>query len=253
MEHEERMNLARGLCDRLVEKYSDGIILGGIYGSVARGLDTEWSDLEMLFIIRDDCPVQGQHLIHQGMPAGYMVMPRSKLEELLANPSLEGVCGWPFYMGVLSVLEVLHGERSQVEAWLQIGRDVPDSKFREALERHLPELILESHGRILSCRERNNQDDWYCAVLEVLFEMREALCLLNKSWVTHDYMQAFTDTFRFSKLPRRYKEIVPMLWHARDIEQAIPLAGELVDNFWQLMNEEGIEIRKYDTVSDIPV
>jgi hypothetical protein len=253
MDHQARMRLAQELCDRLVEKYPDGIILGGIYGSVARGLDTEWSDLEMLFITRDGCAAQGQHLFYRGTAVGYTVIVRSKLEESLTNPSLESVCGWPFWMGVLSVLKVLYGERSQVEAWLRMGRDVPDAKFRKTLEKHLPGLIVESYGRIFSCRERNNQDDWYCAVLEVLFEMKDALCLLNKSWVTHDYLQGLIDSFQFPKLPRSYKEIVPMLWHARDIEEVMPLAKELVDDFWQLMGEEGIKAREYDTVSDIPV
>jgi kanamycin nucleotidyltransferase len=253
MDHQDRMRCAQELCNRLVEKYPDGIILGGLYGSTARGLDTARSDLELLFITRDGCGTRGQHLIYRGIPVGYMVMERSKLEELLTTPSLEGVCGWPFFMGVLSVLKVLWGERSRVDAWLKMGREVPEAVFRKALEEHLPQLILESYGRIFSCKERGNQDDWYCAVLEVLFEMRDALCLLNRSWVTHDYMQGMTDTFQFAILPMRYREIVPALWRARDIDEAIPLAKELVENFWQLMSHEGIGLRVYDSVAEIPV
>ena len=253
MDHKERMQLAQGLCDRVVEKYQDGIILGGLYGSTARGLDTRWSDLEMLFITRDGCTAQGQQFIYRGIAAGFMVMERGKLEELLSNPSLEGFCGWPFYMGVLSVMKVLYGDQSQVETWLKMGSTVPEAKFREALVRHLPGLVTESYGRILSCKERGNEDDLYCAVLEVLFEMRDALCLLNRSWVTHDYMQAQIDSFRFPILPRRYEELVPMLWRARGFDEVMPLAGELVENFWQLMSEAGLTVPDYKAVSDIPV
>lgn len=253
MEHKDRMRCAQELCSRLVEKYKEGIILCGVYGSTAQGLDVDRSDLEMLLVIRDDCEARGQHLLYRDIAVGYMVVARSRLEELLANPSLEGACGWPFYMGVLNVLKVLWGERSQVDAWLKIGEEVPYAAFREALEDHLPQLIVESYGRIFSCRERGNQDDWYCAVLEVLFEMRDALCLLNRSWVTHDYMQGMMDTLRFPLLPRRYEEVLLALWRARDIDQAIPLAQELVENFRQLLSEEGIKLRVYDAVSGIPV
>ena len=253
MDQHDRMRLAEELCDRFVGKYANDVLLGGVYGSTARGLDTSWSDLEMLFITRDGCAAQGQHLVFRGIPAGYMVIMQGKLEELLSNPSLEGFCGWPFFMGVLSVLKVLHGDISLVEAWLHMGTAVPDAKFRQSLERHLPELILESYGRIFSCKERDNRDDWYCAVLEVLFEMRDALCLLNRSWVTHDYLQGMRDSFEFPKLPRRYEELVPLLWHTRDIEVALPLARELVENFWHLLRAEGIELRGYNAVSDIPL
>lgn len=248
-----RMEVAEGLCNLLVGKYGDGIVMGGVYGSVARGIDTDWSDLDMLIVSDDKCGVQGQHLIYRGTAVGYMVIKRGELEDLLANPSLESVCGWPFYMGVLNVIKVLCGDASLVETWLDIGRSVPESKFRESLERHLPELILESYGRIFSSRQRGEEDDWYCAVLEVLFEMRDALCLLNNSWVTNDYAQGMRDTFKFPKLPRRYKEIVPVLWQARDIDEAMPLATELVESFSELLNEEGIEVRDFTDLSDIHV
>ncbi len=253
MDHNDRMQLAEGLCSRFVDKYGGDVLLGGIYGSAARGSDTGWSDLEMVFITRNGCPARGQHVVFRGIPAGYMVIERGKLEDLLCNPSLEEVCGWPFFMGVLSVLKVMHGERSLVADWLRMGRTVPEAKFRASLERHLPELILESYGRIFSCKERDNQDDWYCAVLEVLFEMRDALCLLNRSWVTHDYLQGMKDSFTFPRLPRRYKELVPLLWHAREIEEALRLATELVENFWRLLREDGIEVKRYRTVSSIPM
>jgi kanamycin nucleotidyltransferase len=253
MRGRDRARLAEDLCARVVDKYGDGIILGGVYGSTARGTDTTWSDLEMLFITRDECGARGQHFLFRDIAISYMVLPRSRLEELLADPSVEGVCGWSFYMGVLSILKVLHGQAHEVEAWLDIGRNVPETRFREALEGRLPGLITESYGRIHSCRARGNRDDWHCAVLEVLFEMREALCLLNRTWVTHDYLQGMEDTFRFPTLPRRYEQIVPALWRARDLEEALPLAVELVENFWRLMDEEGIKVRRYDIVSDIPV
>jgi hypothetical protein len=253
MDHEERMHLAQALCDRIVGKYGTEVILGGLYGSTARGLDIQTSDLEMLFVVGDGCKARGQQLVYRGMPVFYSVTARGELEKTLANPSLDGVFNWPFWMGVLSVLKVMHGAQSHVEAWLEIGRAVPDERFRKALEEELPGLILESYGRILSCRERNNPDDVYCAVLEVLFEMRDALCLLNRSWVTHDYSHGLTDSFRFARVPRSYRELAPKLWRAQGLDQAIPMAEELVGDFWRLMDEEGVRLRDYNDVSDVVV
>ena len=251
MDHEERMTLAQTVCDRFVDKYKNDVIIGGLFGSAAKDTDTEWSDLEMLFIVKDKCKAKYKQFLYRDIFVDYHVLKQKKLEKILTHPCLEGDMGWPFYMGVLSVLKVLHGDQAQIDTWLQMGNDVPEVKFKKDLEKELPGLVNESYGRILSCKARNNMDDWYCAVLEVLFEMRDALCLLNKSWVTHDYYQGLVDTFKFAKLPKRYKEIVPLLWHAKDIDTAIVLVMELKENFQKLLKQEGIRSIGYSKPSDI--
>ena len=249
MKHEERMQLARDLCARMVASHTDDIILGGIYGSTARGTDTDWSDLELLFIVRDGSKIVEKHFIYRDIAVGYQVIEQQKLEELLANPSLN----WPFWMGVLSVLKVLHGNPEQIKAWLQLGQSISAERFRKTLEASLPELIIESYGRILSCRERRNTQDFGCAVIEVLFEMNQALCLLNQRWVTHDYYQGFVDAFSFPKLPEGYQNLVPALWSAKDIDDIVPLSKTLVRNFWQLLTDEGVKVVNYQSVDDLPL
>ena len=241
------MQLARDLCARMVASHTDGIILGGVYGSTAHGTDTNWSDLELLFVVRDGSKIVENHFIYCDIAVGYQVIEQQKVEELLANPSLE----WPFWMGVLSVLKVLHGNPEQIKAWLQLGQSIPAEKFRQTLEASLPELIIESYGRILSCRERYNKQDIGCAVIEVLFEMNQALCLLNQRWVTHDYYQGFVDAFSFPKLPEGYKDLVPALWSAKNIDDIVPLSKTLVCNFWQLLTDEGVKVTNYQTVDDL--
>ncbi len=146
------MQLARDLCTRLAATYRDGIVVGGVYGSTARGTDTAWSDLELVIVVRDGSPVEGKRFIYRGISVHYRAIEQRKLEELLGNPSLE----WPFWMGILSVLTVLYGRPEDVQSWLQLGQAVPAERFRRALEHALPGLVTESLGRILSCRERHN-------------------------------------------------------------------------------------------------
>jgi kanamycin nucleotidyltransferase len=237
----------------MVATYPGDVVLGGVYGSTARGTDTPWSDLEMVFVIRDGSQIEEKHFIFRGIAVGYEVFEQGKLEALLVNPAFEGGQPWTFWMGVLSVLKVLHGDPGQVGAWLQLGRSVPAEKFRAALEATLPELVVESYGRILSCRERCNTQDIHCAVIEVLFEMNQALCLLNQRWVTHDYYQGFVDAFSFPKLPEEYSTLVPALWVADEIEEIVSLAETLVGNFWQLLADEGIRVTDYQHVNDVPL
>jgi kanamycin nucleotidyltransferase len=243
------MQLAQDLCARMVATHPGDVMLGGVYGFTARGTDTRWSDLEMLFVVHDGSQVVEKSFIYRGIAIGYQIIERLKLEKLLTNPPLE----WPYWMGVLSALEVLYGDPEQLQAWLRLGKSVPAERFRRALEANLPGLVVESYGRILSCRERGNTQDIGCAVIEVLFEMNRTLCLLNQRWVTHDYYQGLVDAFSFPKLPEGYQNLVPALWSARDTDEIVPLAERLVRSFWQLLADEGIHVENYQAVDDLPV
>lgn len=155
MTHAERWQAAEELGNRLVAAFPGEMILGGVYGSTARGEDTPYSDLEAFFVVRDGYRAEGKHFVFRGIALGYRVIERAKLEALLTHPDLT----WPFHMGMLSVLQPLFGGPSLIQAWLDFGLSVREDTFRAALEALLPDLIVESHGRVLYCRERNTRHD----------------------------------------------------------------------------------------------
>jgi hypothetical protein len=83
--------------------------------------------------------------------------------------------------------------------------------------------------------------------------MRTALCLLNKRWVTRDYDAGLLQVAAFLKVPAGYGELVPALLAANDLEALLPLADQLVEGFWKLVEAEGIAVKNYQTVEEIPL
>jgi hypothetical protein len=245
----ERWALVEGLAGRMYEAYGDRLLLAGVYGSTARGTDTPWSDVEMLFVVEDGCEAQGTHLLFRDIVLGYRVYRRGELEEILRVPSRK----WPFHMGVLSVLKVLQGDEMQVRNWLRIGQSVPDAEFRRALRESLPDMVHEAYGRVMSCLERGNARDVTHAAIEIMYEMRDSLCLLNRSWVTHDYWAGIEDSFSFAKLPESYERLMRALWDARDLEAIANVSTQLVSNWKALLEREGALPTVYEEVEQIPI
>jgi kanamycin nucleotidyltransferase len=245
----DRRQLAQALCDRLVSRYGDQVLVGGLYGSTARGTDTPWSDLEMLFVVADGSAVQGRHFLYQGTAAGYRVYRLGELEQLVSHPGPK----WPFHMGMLDTLQVIHGDPARVQRWLTRGSSLPRERFLAALETHLPGLVVEAHGRLHSSLRRGELEALRPSVLEMLFEMKTALCLLNGSWTTHDYYRGLEDTFAFPRLPEGYEELVPELYHTLNPPTILSLADRLTAAFWRLVDSEGIRVRNHTTVAEIPV
>jgi kanamycin nucleotidyltransferase len=249
MTHEERLELMQATARRLVERHPGEVELVFAVGSVARGTDTPWSDVDMTAVVTEKSALPSRHFLCRGTAVGVVTIKRGRLEEILARPCAE----WPFWMGCLSVAKVLQGDPALVAEWLRLGRSAPDEAFRSALEELLPELVVESYGRILSCRERGDDRDAWPCVLEVLWEMQKALCLLNRSWVTHDYHGGFEDTLAFEKLPEGWPGLVWQLWSARSLDEIEPLATQLVEAYYRLLAREGIEMKDYPSAGELPL
>jgi kanamycin nucleotidyltransferase len=243
----DRLALARALCARLVAANGDGLLVGGVYGSVARGEDTPWSDLELLFVTRDGHAFPGRHLLYCGGAVGYEVLEEGALVAALERPTT----GWPMRMGVLSVLRVLHGDPALVARWLDVGRAVPRDAFRAALAEAAPGLVVESYGRMHSCVARGDLDVLHVSALEVLLEMNTALCLLNGCWVTHDYVGGIIEAAAFPLVPEGYDRLAPALWRERDPAMALALADALVDAYHLLLDREGIAIRDAQSLEEL--
>ena len=240
LSHEERHALAQTLCDRYADA-TGAVLVGGVYGSTAHETDTPWSDLELLFVVRDGSPAQGFQGLYDGTALQATVYEKGELIRSLQHPTT----AWPFQMAIMEDLTVLQGDVSLPGVWLEMGRAVARDTHIHALERALPGLVFESCGRIYSCRDRRNTHDLHVSAIETLLEMVCALCLLNADWVHHDYYRGIVDSFRFARLPDGYRELAPGLWQARDLDQAAALAERLLKAFVALLQSEGVALNDW--------
>lgn len=244
----ERLRLAESiLVERLERKYPGQVLLAGIVGSAARGTDTPFSDLDMIVITKNESRIRSVHFLYRKTAAGFRAFSQKKLGAFLTK----SLPDWPFFMGILSSIRLLKGDPAQIETLLELGKSLPREKFLRLLERELPGMVFESFGRMLSSEIRNDPRDLKCVVYEILFEMRDTLCLLNQRWVTHDYYQGLEETFSFPLLPDGYKELVPTLWGAQAIEEIVPLTSKLVSGFFKLLEGQKVKIKNIENLEGL--
>ncbi|GAB4438548.1 MAG: hypothetical protein OHK0015_32310 [Chloroflexi bacterium OHK40] len=249
MDTAARRALARALAARLQARYGDALLLAGMVGSAVRGDDTPYSDLDMVVVARDGAAIATRTFLFQGIPVSLRVITEPVLTAELHGPGLE----WPYWMGVLEVLQPLAGDPAHVARWQAMGLAQDERSFRVMVERLLPELVFEAYGRVRSCAARGNERDAPALALEVVYELKTALCLLNRRWVTRDYYAGIEQSFGFPLIPEGYAELAPRLLDARELATIVPLAGQLVASYWKLLAVLGATVQNYQKLDDVPV
>jgi kanamycin nucleotidyltransferase len=234
LSRDSRRQLAATLVARFTARHHT--VLAGLYGSTARGTDTPWSDLELLFVVEDGGEAASLEAVYNGIAVGARVESVSSLEVQVVTPSHS----WPMTMGVLDALHILRGDPTQVDRWLALGRAVPEQAFRDVIGRLAASHVWESCGRIFSCAERDETDDLGPAIIETIGEMQVVLCLLNRAWVHRDYFRGVTESLSFPILPEGYATLAPTLWRCREPQEAARVARPLLDAYACLLEQHAL-------------
>lgn len=249
MEHASRIKLAQDLAGLMGARHGEALFVGGVFGSAARGDDTPFSDLDMLFVVRDGTAVASRSFIVKDSPVNLKVVTAGELEATLAGPGVD----WPFWMGVLEALRPLVGDARHLARWRELGLALDPQTFLARAALHLPGLVFESYGRIRSCAVRHNERDAFPAALEVVYEIQQALCLINRRWVTRDYSAGLEQSFAFPLRPAGYEDLAPRLLAARELSEIVMLAGQLVAAYWRLLVSQSMTVPNYQQADELPL
>jgi predicted nucleotidyltransferase len=243
------MRLAREIAVRMAARHGDALLVGGVYGSTARGEATEWSDLNLLFVYRAGAAPTSRQLLVHGIVVDLRVVTETALEAELGGPG----AAWPCWMGLLATLQPLAGDQAHLARWRALGLALEREAFLIGAARHLPGLVFASYGRIRSCGARRSPHDAPAAAVAVVYELVQALCLLNRRWLTCGYGAGLAQSYDFPLLPEGYASLAPRLLAARELDSIVTDAGALVAAYGRLLAREMMGVPNYQQVEQLPL
>lgn len=232
----------------LIEKYGSDILLGGIFGSTARKADTEHSDLEILFVVRNESKAKSFDFAYKGMPVLVFVKKVADVEKEIREIKLD----WPLKMGTLFNLRITCGDQILLERFRRQLERVPQEKFDEFIAKKAP-LCYEGLGRLKAVKVRKNTHEVGLFVAEVLFEFNLLVAIFNREFINHDYLGGFNEAFKFKKLPKDYEKIARQLfnWATLSLDEVIRLAEDFVRNFVDFVAENGIKLKEHIPLEEL--
>jgi kanamycin nucleotidyltransferase len=225
--HEERIKRALKIEARLKSHYGDQLVALGIYGSVARGTDGPFSDLEML------CIVQGKSLETsyewcdevEGWKAELNVYSPDTF--LGYAESLEN--DWPVTHGALTAVMPLVDPTHFFWGLQTVVFGHPQEAFDERIRALIVEDIYELAGKI---RNAQNSGCFDNLLLYVVFQARYASCLvgLANRAVFSSASQMFREALQMPDRPKGFDDLcrLVMSGNAGDTQKICAAA----ESFW---------------------
>ena len=250
LNHEERTCLASKLTELLVGRYGNEILLGGIYGSTAKGTDTEYSDLEMLFIVRNKSKAKSFSFAYKSMPVNVWIRKLVDVKKDFNEIDLD----WPLKMGTLFNLKITCGDKTVLKKFEKLLGNIPDKKFQELIARETP-LCYEGLGRLKAVKIRGNTHETGLFVAEILMEFTLLTAIFNRGFINHDYLGGLIESFKFKHLPKDYEKIARKLisWNTLSLDEIIQLAEKFVQNFVNFMVENDIKLKEHTSLKRLNI
>jgi kanamycin nucleotidyltransferase len=248
MNHEERINLAEEITELFLKKQGEDVLLGGIYGSTAKGTDTEYSDLEMFFIVRDESNSKTFNFAFKGTPVYVEVTKISEVERDITEVDID----WPLKMGRLFNLKVTCGDKTILKKFRKLMNEVSNDIFYKFIAKYTP-LCYEGLGRLKAVKIRGNIHETGLFVAEVLIEFMLLTAIFNKEFINHAYLGGLPESFRFKYLPEDYEKTARMLmnWNTQNLDETITLADRFAENFVQFLVIKGIKIKEHTPLEEV--
>jgi hypothetical protein len=250
LDHEGRVRLANDLTNMLLEKYGKEILLGGIYGSTSRGTDVEYSDLELLFIVKNDCKAATFNFAFKSMPVEVCVQKMVEVEKEIKTIALD----WPQKMGRLFNLKITCGDPTILKKMKKMWDNISEKEINEFLVDHTP-LCYEGLGKLKAVKIRGNNHEIGLFVYEILIEFTLLTAILNREFINYDYLGGLFESFNFKHLPRDYEKTARRLlrWNSLNIDETILLADQFVHNFVDFLAKKGIKAKENTPLAKLKI
>lgn len=148
MSHAQRVEISREIADRVHARYGNQVMAIGLYGSVARGADGPFSDIEMRCVLR----TVGEEFGFEWSTGPWKAEVNVCSEDVILREAATVEGTWPLTHGAFLTILPLFDPECFFERLRDVITGQPEEKFRVAIEETLVGEIYELVGKLRNAR-----------------------------------------------------------------------------------------------------
>jgi len=246
--HEERLMIAGQIKDMIVEKYGEQAKMIALCGSTVRGEDTQFSDMEMMVILKgqqkakDVSFLYGENYMHVEMLSEDDLM--KKIGQVNLN--------WPFVVGTFHNIKILAGDSSMIDEVKKAAEALPEEKFASAIQEGVLSLF-ENVGKIKAAKlkGRNELANLDTLIYRLALKVGLIVSLMNRAPIFGSSYKAFDSLYGLPKLPENFEKDAKLIIASENPDEKTRYALDLFESFLKFAKEQGVEIESYSSAQEL--
>jgi kanamycin nucleotidyltransferase len=229
LSHTQRLNIAHEIAERVKQHFHPQVIAIGLYGSLARGEDGPYSDIELFGVLRTDQYEQRYEWCTSAWKAEVDLYGKQALRERAAH--VDG--RWPLtHSAFQSVLPLDDPEHVFAEI-RTIVEASPEPLFREAIENLLVDDVFECIGKIRNAQAFGMPTALPSLILKLVQTVAMVVGLANRQCYTTG-TRVISEALALPDLPDGFGELgqIMLTGDFRDGQHI----GKACERLWQGLN-----------------
>ncbi|WP_123040978.1 kanamycin nucleotidyltransferase C-terminal domain-containing protein [Cohnella candidum] len=175
---EQKLAFARSVKDRLLSLHGDAILAIGIYGSLGRGTDGPYSDIELHVVTQDNVPIQGHEFI---LPPFKLELSSATVTEFREKARRIDDY-WPIRSGSYVDVYPLHDPLSLFEEVKKIPLSVSDEAVKETMKQFMIWEPYETVAKIRTNRAEGNLGYLPTGATDLAWQTAKLIGLANRRY-----------------------------------------------------------------------
>jgi hypothetical protein len=256
MDHESKVKVAEEIGRIVGNKFGETILYGFLSGSVARGEDTELSDLEVVFVTNDKIRIPGmssdgyREFIFKDLQVQIEFRTRDEAEEAVVAVGPY----WPIEVAYFLDPQIMFGEKESGEAIASEFRkrvsSLPDSAFQKAAGHSLL-WVRDSCRKVLNACDERDEMRAVQSASGMCDEASKFVALANRRYYYRADARMSEESKSFPKLPSNFHTLLEQLTLARGVDDIRATAIGLWSTCEALAASEEIVIESYESLKDL--
>ena len=176
--HEERVDVGKKICSKVLEKFGDQILAVLIIGSTSKSLDRPFSDLEMDVIVKDTLEVPTKYYLYNGL----LIQIDYKQETPFLKEVRKITREWPLWADECRNRIVLFERDHWTQNLADAVKESDGSDFSEAL-RFAALGMTESLAAVRNADFKGDLQDLRTRAFNMAWDTAKLVYLINRKYV----------------------------------------------------------------------
>lgn len=210
---EERKDFANQILGQLQNKYKDDLLAVAIYGSVGRDEDTEYSDIEMIAIVKGQGIEENYENLYRGLKYEVEVIS----EDIGIKEITDIEINWSLVVGIYLKNKILLDNDGVFERYKKLYEKVIAGNINEGIRKIFVDDIYEQTSKFLNASKYGSKEQIRFLAMHLFQKMIGFMGVINKSY----YLSASTRAEQAMAFPINFPSFQKL--------GSIILSGNLID------------------------